>query len=94
LIDKEKMPISIRDTPKTALPSPPTVKKDSCKTFIATLGFYKAQLKRLGWKSNELVPHVAAIFEPLGVKTPAACPVKAKLIKKMGLPADHGLTVK
>jgi len=94
LIEKEKMPITIRSTPKKELPAPPSVKKDSCKTFIATIGFYKAQMKRLGWKSNEIVSHVAAMFEPMGIKTPAACPVNAKLIKKMGLPADHGLTVK
>jgi superfamily II DNA/RNA helicase len=104
LIEKEKMPITIRSTPATDLPSPPSVtekggksknKTDQlCKTFIATIGFYKAQVKRLGWKNNELVTHVLAMFEPLGVKTPAVCPVKAKLIGKMGLPAGHGLVVK
>jgi ATP-dependent RNA helicase MSS116 len=98
LIDREKMPIVLRPPPPTTMTTKdmPVVASSPapCKAFIASIGFYKAQMKRLGWKSGELVPFVHAMFAPLGVKTIGACPVNAKLVKKMGLPADHGLSLK
>eukprot|EP00798_Chlamydomonas_sp_ICE-L_P018744 gene18744-biopygen27654 len=94
LIDREKMPIVLRPAYTYELPPPPPVSPHApCKTFIASIGFYKAQMKRLGWKSNELVPFVYEMFASLGVNTISACPVNAKLVKKMGLPADHGLKI-
>ncbi len=94
LISKEKMPIHVRATPQSP---PPIFRGDNnnirmaCKAFIASIGFYKAQLKRLKWKGGDLVPNVASMFAPLGVTSPAMCPVPAKLIKKMGLVPGHGL---
>ena len=95
LIDREKMPIVLRPayTYELPPPPPPVSPHATCKTFIASIGFYKAQMKRLGWKSNELVPFVYEMFASLGVNTISACPVNAKLVKKMGLPADHGLKI-
>ena len=97
LIDRERMPIHIR---KTQFPSNDApiffkkeneIKKMACKAFVASIGFYKAHVKRLGWKSNEIVPHVAEMFSQIGVPDQYACPVSSKLIKKMGLGKDHGL---
>eukprot|EP00798_Chlamydomonas_sp_ICE-L_P024907 gene24907-biopygen19329 len=83
LIDREKMPIVLRPAYTYELPPPPPVSPHApCKTFIASIGFYKAQMKRLGWKSNELVPFVYEMFASLGVNTISACPVNAKLVRK------------
>lgn len=68
-------------------------KRTSCRAFIASIGFYKSQVKRLGWRAPDLVPAVARLFQPLGVPAPSACPVPAKTVKKMGLAPGHGLTL-
>lgn len=68
-------------------------KRNACAAFIASIGFYKAQVKRLKWRADDLVPAVARLFEPLGVPAPSVCPVPAKTVRKMGLAPGHGLTV-
>lgn len=106
LIEREKMPIQVRENgaPRRSRTSrvTRTTRKShegdrsgsGCRAFIAAIGFYKSQLKRLKWKVADMVPIVAEMFAPLGVASPAVCPVPAKTLKKMGLSADHGLTVR
>jgi ATP-dependent RNA helicase MSS116 len=95
LIDKEKMPITVVKPLDNA--SVKTVRvprsRDTCRTFIATLGFYKAQAKRLGWGSADLVPNVRAMFGSFGIEDAKECPVSKKTIKKMGISGDQLLVV-
>eukprot|EP00798_Chlamydomonas_sp_ICE-L_P017253 gene17253-biopygen26156 len=58
LIDREKMPIVLRPpyTDKQLLPPPPIPSSTTapCKTIIASIGFYKAQMKRTDTRSRFL----------------------------------------
>jgi ATP-dependent RNA helicase MSS116 len=53
----------------------------ACAAFVASLGFYKSNLRRLRWTTAQLVANVTARFEAMGLRPGAAppCPIPAKL---------------
>jgi ATP-dependent RNA helicase MSS116 len=48
----------------------------ACRAYVSTLGFYKAQQRRLRWTEAQLRERVAARFAPLGVVSPQVCTAK------------------
>jgi ATP-dependent RNA helicase MSS116 len=88
LIDRDGLPIGIRPPPHGNSPPDKTLntvlkqmagmlnKKSrpaACRAYVATLGFYKAQQRRLRWTEAQLRARVAARFVPLGVASPEVC---------------------
>lgn len=65
------------------------LKRDLCRAFTASLGFYNTHLKTLRWTREALVANMLARFAALGVSFDSAasnaCSVDPKTLKKMHL---------
>lgn len=67
----------------------PDAIRTACRAFVATVGFYNGQMRRLGWKGPEtLAKAVVDRFSAIK-QVPDTCPpVPEKTLRKMGLPKD------
>lgn len=67
--------------------------RDACRAFVATLGFYNGNMRRLRWSPQAMVDAVSQRFAAMGSALPGACPVQSKTLGKMRLKGVSGLEI-
>lgn len=74
-----------------AVPRDRDLSKLAAQAYSATLGFYASNMRRLGWKPDQVVRSVNARFLSMGLPEPPLLPMKT--VKKMHLQGVPGLRV-